>query len=236
MPTWGSAFGDLAGGIFGRLNELRDEQTKRDDDTRKQNLSVLSSLLEQAEPESRGTILQHMADTMKLKGKERGMWDRLTGRGMDNTQVALGDQLRSIMGDVTGPKAAKDMGFKHNFAQALTPRTEDEARNRADTIARNDMSKRIVLRDPYQEKVDLVTARFEQQNAWNQQKLYEQDRMLRERAADAAKAKEAYDVGHQNRLESGRARAAIMKRANELMLSPQGQGKSLDQIMSIAGA
>lgn len=107
-PTAG-LFGGLAQGIFGRMREHEDEQRKLDLEDKKNALNSLSSLLENATPETRPVIYKQMADVMSLKGKHRGVWDMLTGGGRDDYHQQLSQKLDGVFGNVVGPEAYEQL-------------------------------------------------------------------------------------------------------------------------------
>ena len=106
MPSEGvgSLYGGLAQGIFGRLREREDEQRRSDAEQKGSTLKYLSSLVDEATPETRPILLNTMAETIGLKGKHRGVWDMLTGGGRDDYHQQLSGLLAKTTGNIVGPE------------------------------------------------------------------------------------------------------------------------------------
>lgn len=110
MPTPATGFfGGLAKGIFGTMAEQEDRQRKEDLKNKEQTLSYLTGLMDQTTPETRPILMKQISDVMGLKGKQRGVWDMLTGGGRQDYSDALGEKLSEITGSIVGPKQFQEM-------------------------------------------------------------------------------------------------------------------------------
>lgn len=163
MPSPTSGFlGGLAQGIFGRMREHEDEQRKQDLEQRKQTLSYLTSLMDQTTPETRPILMQHIGDVMKLKGKHRGVWDMLTGKGRQNYSDALGAKLSEVLGSISGPaEFAKLQGGPQADVLGDAAGAGGGPAWMNSVIAPDQTAGRIALRDPQAEDLSQLRARYD---------------------------------------------------------------------------
>lgn len=177
MPSEGvgSLYGGLAQGIFGRLREHEDEQKKQDFEQKGQTLKYLSSLVDEATPETRPILLNTMADTIGLKGKHRGVWDMLTGRGRDDYHQQLSGMLSKVTGNVVGPeeyerRKPKSAVLPMPGATGLDPVTPGV---QAQPDQRT--GQEIVLRDPDRIALDKLRTQYGLKYEADMSKLAERD-------------------------------------------------------------
>lgn len=102
-PT-GGFFAGLAQGLFDTIGRHEKEAREEDFKKRGETLNYLTSMLDQTTPETRPILMQQISDVMKLKGKQRGVWDMITGGGRQNYSDALGQKLSEITGNIVGPR------------------------------------------------------------------------------------------------------------------------------------
>ena len=159
MPSPASGFfGGLAEGIFGRMREHEDEQRKQDLEQKRQTLSYLTSLMDQTTPETRPILFQQISNVMGLKGKQRGVWDMLTGRGRQNYSDALGQKLSEITGSIVGQdqfnrlKNTKVLDGLSGSAPGGFPIPTGHIEDRS--------AGKIALRDPQAEELSQLEARY----------------------------------------------------------------------------
>lgn len=221
MPR-GSLFSGISEGIFGRLNELTDEQKKRDDEKRGQVLNVLTSLIDKVEPESQGVLLGHIGATMGLKGKERGLWDRLTGRGMDATEQALGSKLSEVLGGFVGPESVRKARSMATFTKGFTPGTPEQASNIAGYQQAAQFPGKMIMRDPRAERLEDIKTQYGLKFQQQESMLQEREALLRQRQ------KEDDERGFANaiKIAQERNRLKVTQTANELANAYLGSGKA----------
>jgi len=202
MPTPTSGFfGGLAQGIFGKMAEHEKQAREEDFKKRGETLSYLTSMIDQATPETRPILMQQISDVMKLKGKQRGVWDMLTGGGRQNYSDALGEKLSEITGNVVGPEQYAKLkgGLQADFAQAPTAGGPAWA-SQALVQAPDQTAGKIALLDP---RADRLAQIREQYGAMKEAGLDRLEFQATQRAAlqeDAQKhAKELEEVRQYNR-------------------------------------
>jgi hypothetical protein len=171
-PTTGF-FSGLAGGIEEFRREQETQARDREDRTRKETLGVLTGLLDKATPETAPILLRQIGDVMKFKGKERGIWDQLTGSGLDNTTTGLQGKLNNVLAMV------------------------QPAGTRPRTVA--DAPPAIRLRDPFAESIEKIQAQYDLRREADINKLTQQQALLgeRERGLEEQRQKNRLELDEQ---------------------------------------
>lgn len=204
----GEFFSGLAEGFFGSRMKQEEEQRKQDAQQRQEYIGVLSGLLDKVDPNSQGLLLQQMGDLMGLKGKQRGMWDMLTGKTQRDFEQDLTAKFQQIMGSIKSPQdyarlqqqaAIEDATKPQDLKTALqdmalgntTPESAQQREQfRRDLTARQtaeranaqaQLPKAIALRDPRAERMQ----QFEQEKG-----LMHQQRMAQEQERAAYRKEE----------------------------------------------
>lgn len=221
-PAAGLAAG-LARGIFGYRARQKAEEQKRLDQQRDQSLKFLSGLIDQVEPESQPVLLQQIGNVMGLKGKERSLWDRLTGSGLANDREAIQQMTSGVLGSLIGPKRAQELrgGPIKTEAQEPTIMGRTPYGNFGLRVPELQVGERpnllpedsIVLRDPRTERLDDLKAQYGLQFSQRAalQRAKEQD--IAERQLRLQEDRQAFDIEKQQRLFDLKARAEVDKRA-----------------------
>lgn len=162
MPTPATGFfGGLAKGIFGTMAEhersAREEGLKK----REQTLNYLTGLMDQTTPETRPILMQQISDVMGLKGKQRGVWDMLTGNGRQNYSDALGEKLSEITGNIVGPEQYAKLkgGLQADFTQAPSANGPAWA-SQALVQAPDQTAGKIALMDPRADRLAQIREQY----------------------------------------------------------------------------
>lgn len=232
-PTAG-LFGGLAQGIFGRMREHEDEQRKLDLEDKKNALNSLSSLLENATPETRPVIYKQMADVMSLKGKHRGVWDMLTGGGRQDYHDQLASKLDGVFGNVVGPEAYEQLKSHPEAGYSGLPAAGGPAwASPTITQTPDQTAGKIALEDPTLNKVKLLQATYGLRSANDSNKLWEgaeAKNYTNEIKGDLGKERDAAKI---TLTATMKAQGDILKRGMQ-MAQAQGRAKPTDDDLQAA--
>lgn len=182
MPVNSNFLADLSSGIFGRMGELRNEQTSRDEKRRGETLNLLAGLADKVEPESLPLLMQHIGDTMKLQGPMKKFWQAFSGMPDRGLEDQLGTKLKGILDTAVGPDKARNVRTGGDLARLFQPQTPEQESNRASRLsAESDLSNRLVFRDPQQDAIEKLKAQYglQYQNKLNE--LATREEFMRER-------------------------------------------------------
>lgn len=213
-------FGGLAKGIFDSLEERRLLSQQREDQERKQSLSFLAGLMDQVEPESRPLLLKQIGDVMSMRTPQLSFWDRLTGGGLDRGRQAIQERTQGVLGSLIGPAQARAQRVRAVYegaAQAAPsiPQTFAEA---------SGLANKIVLRDPFREKLDELKAHYGLQAQASFARLEEQQRLIGERELQFREDQQRHRLEVLDYKSDIKAKADITERANQIAIS-QGRVK-----------
>lgn len=230
MPSEGvgSLYGGLAQGIFGRLREHEDEQKKQDFEQKGQTLKYLSSLVDEATPETRPILLNTMAETIGLKGKHRGVWDMLTGGGRDDYHQQLSGLLSKTTGNIVGPEEydRRKPDLPMPGKTALDPVTPGKLDQRT--------GQEIVLRDSDQIALGKLRAQYGLQHENAMTKLYENQRLTSEKAYGLEAERQQGRLDMASKGAELKAQGEILKRAHAKALAKGLAQPGEDDLMSAA--
>lgn len=219
-PTSGF-FGGLAQGIFGRMREHEDEQRKQDLEQKRQTLSYLTSLMDQTTPETRPILFQQISNVMGLKGKQRGVWDMLTGKGRQNYSDALGQKLSEITGSIVGPKAYEQLKSHPEFDLSQIPGGGGPAWMGAEIgLTPDQTAGKIALRDPQAEDLAQLEARYALMGQQKYKDLAEKERLLFERQSALQEDRQKHDFDKATHAATLKAEGDVRKRAVALAGGP----------------
>lgn len=208
MPR-GQFLSDLGSGIFERLGQLRDEQTRKDEGRRGEALQFLGSLADKIEPESLPVLMRTMADVGNFKGKVRNVWDALSGMPNRSVEDQIGTSLRDAMGLTTGAgtaRAARGKAVTNLALDAFSggPSSSPQTLNEA-----SGMTGRMVFRDPRQERLTEIEQRYGAQNELNLHKLAVTQDFQRRQQED----RQLHDKAMVEERANAKAKEAVMERA-----------------------
>lgn len=159
----------LSEGIFGRLGELRQEQTSRDDNAKLQTIQMLAGLADKIEPEGLPMLMGHIWDTMGIKKKAtgkglRGFLDAFSGVPNRSVEDQIGTKFKELTDSFVGPQTAKDVRLRGNISQkgipGLVQAAPQSAYGQKAAMDVQDLGKKMVFRDPYQQKISEIEARY----------------------------------------------------------------------------
>lgn len=204
MPINSNFLSDLSSGIFGRMGELRNEQTGRDEKRRGETLSLLAGLADKVEPESLPLLMQHLGDTMKLQGPMKKFWQAFSGMPDRGLEDQLGTKLQGILGSTVGPETAKKARTGGDLARLSQPTNPQQETNRsARLLEEGALSNKLVFRDPRQEKLDEIERRYEGQTILQNDRLNLQNQYLQRRQEDTqAHQREMVDLRSEAKAQS----------------------------------
>lgn len=194
----GDFLSGLSKGIFNELNNQEQLQAQKDFQSKQGLVQLLTGLADKVEPESLPLLMGHIWDTMGIKrqagGKGlRGFLDAFSGMPNRSVEDQLGSKFRELTKGMVGPQEAKDTRLRNNIAQkgipGLVNAAPDSAYGQNAAKAAQDLKGKMVFRDPYQQKLDEIEARYGSQL---QNQLY----MQQQRNDAAAHLKE---LEYQNR-------------------------------------
>lgn len=213
-------FGGLATGIFDSQVQMKKEQETQDEQRRRESVGLLSSMLEDATPDTKPLLLQQIGEVMKLKGHHKNAWESITKGLVDNSyQEALGSKLQEILGNVISTtQVGKQMVDETSQAYLDSPDPMDPstylgamepARQRAE-------AGKVILRNPQADALEKLRSQYELQTT-KAMKLLEE-----KQAGEMAQQKDKYDriAAAKLRLEeekwTNKAKAELMERATVL--------------------
>lgn len=186
----GDLFTGIAQGYMGERMKAQEAQLKSDAESKQQYISLLGSMMDQVEPESRPLLLSHIGDLMGMKGKEKGLWDTLTGKSQYDLQNQLGAKFKEAMGSLSGPQQYRKDQQAQTVESLFTPTTPEQTQNHQQR--QQARQGRIYMRDPRQEKME----EFERQKAYQDRLTQDQIRLReeerRQTIADTEKQKQDY--------------------------------------------
>lgn len=228
-PTSGF-FGGLAKGIFDTMG--RHEREARDEDFKKreQTLSYLTGLMDQTTPETRPILMQQISDVMGLRGKQRGVWDMLTGKGRQNYSDALGEKLSQITGNIVGPAEYARLKGGSGFDMTQAPGANGPAwASLPVEVAPDQTAGKISLLDPRADRLAQIREQYGAMRDAGLEKLEYQEAGRVARQEDAQKhAKEIAEMKQYNT-----AFGPVYKQAATLAAS-KGKPKFDDQDLAEA--
>src|SRR5262245_28412517 len=170
---------NLSSGIFGRLSELQNEQETKDEYRRGEVLHLLAGLADKIEPESLPLLMGHIGDVMKLQGPMKKLWSAFSGMPDRGLEDQLGTKLSEITSGLVGSETARKARAGGDMARLFQPTSPEQQANRERRLgAERDLTGKIIFRDPRQEKIEEIEARYGAQLAQNL-------RMQQERSDDA---------------------------------------------------
>lgn len=159
----------LSEGIFERQGQLRQEQEAKDFQSKQGVIQMLAGLSDSVEPESLPLLMGHIWDTMGIKKQSsgkglRGFLDAFSGVPNRSVEDQLGTKLRSLTQGMVGPQTARDTRLKNNLAQkgipGLMQAAPESAYGQQAAADAEGLKKKLVFRDPRQEKLGEIEARY----------------------------------------------------------------------------
>jgi len=162
-----------------------------------------------------------------LKGKSRGFWDELTGKGRWGGVEAQKEKAGDILSMIAGPGEMAQL--RPHEVQAQVPGggegvvpewAQDPSMTR---LMSPDLSKgRIGLKDPKKEKLELLKAQYGLQTDAATRKLEERQELLNQQADKTREDKQAFELEKQERASSLKAEGALRARA---LVKARAQGR-----------
>src|SRR5688572_16572189 len=159
----------LSEGIFERQGQLRQEQEAKDFQGKQDVIRMLTGLADKIEPDSLPLLLGHVWDTMGIKKQSsgkglRGFLDAFSGMPSRSIEDQLGTKLKEVTDGMVGPQAAKDVRLRGNLSQKGIPglmgAAPDSAYGQKAAADVEGLKSRMVFRDPRQEKLGEIEARY----------------------------------------------------------------------------
>lgn len=169
-----SAFTQISQGIFGRMNQIRDQQRQQDLAQQAGLVDTLTKLIPDVEPGSRPALLDLLTKTMGVRDKGfQSVIGALSMMPSTSVREQLGGIQKDLAGRMMGPGQARDIKDKANLAGLFTPQTPEQQANQAGAVqAGSDLQNKIVFRNPIQEELQLLQNRY---GAELQKQLYLKD-------------------------------------------------------------
>lgn len=220
-------FTGLSSGLFGEQAKQREVKEKRNMEEKSSALKLLSGMVDQVDPDSRPTLLRHIGDVMGLKGKERGVWARLTGADLESDRGALNSKLGEILGQVQAPYKAEPKKELTGFTQAAgfpvpvgqtIPAPPRDPRS-------------MYLRDPLGEEMNQLKARYGLQRQMGFDKLELQNELTRQRQLEVEQERQEGRLEVEDAKAVNRAMGPLLQRAYTLS---RGQAPSREQFETAA--
>ena len=172
MPQGGNFWTGIAEGYLQSKREsdaqARDEEFK----TKQQYASLLSSMIDRVEPESQPMLFKAIGDVMGMKGKERGIWDFISGAGIKGAQQAVQQKFQDVMGGALTAEQARNLRARQDVAGLGW--SNQQAAQQMQQQAGDKLQNSIIFRDPRAEKMEDFT-RQKQLMFENQQYLKERE-------------------------------------------------------------
>lgn len=233
MPNFATG---LAHGLFGAINDQNQQAKEREDATRKNTLNLLGSMLDQVDDDSKPLLFQQMAEVAGLKGKHRGLWDELTGRGRNEVTDAINQKYGDVMGSLVGPGQMDQLRSHAVQVQAPGPGPEGiyETNPELLQLQTPDMSKgRIGLKSVLGDKMKEEAAKIKLQQTYLNQRLADRE------ASVSQRQQELEDLRQANRKELEEQRAHlkgsgdVLKRAS-VIAAQAGRSVPSDEDKSAA--
>lgn len=219
----GEFFSGFAEALIGNQVKADEEKRRAEAQRRQEYVGVLSGLLDKVDPNSQGLLLQQMGDLMGMKGKQRSMWDMLTGKTQRDFEQDLTQKFQQIMGsivtpqqyeqlqqqagiqDVTKPQdlrtAIQDMAIGNTAPDSAARREQFRNELAARQTAQRDQAqarlpRAIGLRDPRRERME----EFEQQKRLiHEQRLMQQEEQSKYRQEEIRLRQEMKEEGEREK-------------------------------------
>jgi hypothetical protein len=159
----------LSEGIFERQGQLRQDQEAKDFQQKQDVVRMLTGLADKIEPDSLPLLLGHVWDTMGIKKQSsgkglRGFLDAFSGVPNRTIEDQLGSKLKEVTDGMVGPQAAKDIRTRGALSQKGIPGLMQAAPNSAygqkAAADAQGLKNKMVFRDPYQQKISEIEARY----------------------------------------------------------------------------
>jgi hypothetical protein len=180
----------LSEGIFSSLNEQRQEQQARDDETKLRTIQTLAGLADRIEPEGLPLLLGHVWDTMGIKPKGkggglRGFLDAFSGMPNRSVEDQLGTKLNEISRQFVGPETARRARAGGDMARLFQLQTPEQEANQTNRLqAERDLQRKMIFRDPRTEKLEDLRTQFGLKLTQQESMLEDRERLIRQRQAE----------------------------------------------------
>ena len=233
MPNFATG---LAQGLFGAINDQNQQAKKMEVETRNRTLSLLGGLLDQVDDESKPILFQQMADVAGLKGKHRGLWDELTGKGRNEVTDAINQKYGDVMASLVGPGQMERLRPRTVQVDAPGPGPDNMYVEHPELLQLQtpDMSKgRIGLRSPLKEKMQEDEARIRLQQQYMSQRMLEREEALNARQRDMEEFRQANRIDLEEQRAHLKGSGEVLKRAT-LIAAQAGRGVPNDADRSAA--
>lgn len=214
MPSGTSSFlGGLAEGIFEAQTERNRRAADEEQRTKLDAVRQLAGMMDDVTPDSRPLLLKQMGDMLSLKGPHRGIWDQLTGQGLELGKQAVGSKLSEIMGGAMGPNAARVAQGK-SIHQAI-----DAGFDRSLPAPMDPLANKIVFRDPQQEALNLARSRAKLSNDITSERLTEREGLLAQNRLTLQNDRQSHELGMLERRKELEAMGKVNQAASALALA-----------------
>lgn len=217
----------ISRGIFGEMERGRVTQEKKDTERKGQIIDLLSNLAPQVEPESLPLLLGHLGDTIGIKGKTRKFWNIFSGQPDMTPEAQMGDLMRNLSSQLTGPDTARAKRQQFGLPVALRALSGDRSATPEEATRAAGLSDKIVLRDPRREKLGELETRYGLQNEMNLFKLgMTQDFQRRQQEDRQRHAEEMVGIRADAKAQEDINERAWMMAVNKGFRSPNAAIKS----------
>lgn len=213
MPNFATG---LAHGLFGAINDQNQQAKEREDATRKNTLTMLGSMLDQVDDDSKPLLFQQMAEVAGLKGKHRGLWDELTGRGRNEVTDAINQKYGDVMGSLVGPGQMDQLRSHAMQVQAPGPGPEGiyETNPELLQLQTPDMSKgKIGLKSALGDKMKEEAAKIKLQQTYLNQRLADREASVSQRQQELEDLRQANRKELEDQKTYNKAFGDVYKRA-----------------------
>lgn len=175
----GDFLGSFARGIYGEMNNQQQLQEQKDYQSKQGLIQMLTGLADKVEPQSLPLLMGHIWDTMGIKQKSggkglRGFLDAFSGMPNRSVEDQLGSKFRELTKGFVGPQEAQGVRLRSNISQkgipglvGAAPTSEYGQKAAADL---KDLGNKMVFKDPYQQDLGKIQARYEAQFLAQQQR------------------------------------------------------------------
>jgi len=228
MPNFATG---LAHGLFGAINDQNMQAKEREDAARKNTLTMLGSMLDQVDDDSKPLLFQQMAEVAGLKGKHRSFWDEITGKGRNEVTDALNQKYGDVMGSLVGPGEMAKLR-PHMEIQGTAGSTPVEGigaiPNLVGGMSADQSQGKIGLKSALQDKMKEEAAKIKLQQTYLNQRLADREAAVLQRQQELEDLRQANRKELEDQKSHLKASGDVLKRAS-VIAAQAGRGIPSDE-------
>ena len=152
MPQGGNFWSGIAEGYLSSRRESDLQAKEEETNTKKQYFNILAGMVDKVEPESQGLLFKEMGNILGMKGKQKGIWDFISGAAQQGRTQAVHDEFQNFMGKSMTPEQAKNIEARQDVAGLGW--SNQEAAAQMQQQAGQQLQEGIRFRDPRAEKME----------------------------------------------------------------------------------